>query len=214
MNQPNCSKKIIWLASEVKTPPFFQSTRIEVGFWLSQLQAKELLVMPVSKLMSSIGDRCHELRIEDIKNKKKWRVIYRIDEAAIIILEVFAKTTQKTPQQIIDVCLRRLRLYDQDLDLDGWRVGHVAEFLQLPPAEIAIMEMRLSLSRLLKQLRQQQPTKNTNAIQSRVDRLKVADEAVSIDLLIESLLLLGATRDDIAAAMSKNEMNFHDQGHR
>lgn len=41
-----------------------------------------------------------------------WRIIYRLDADAIVILEVFAKKTQVTPRHVIDECRRRLRLYD------------------------------------------------------------------------------------------------------
>ena len=60
--------------------------------------------------MPVIGPRCHELRVRD-KNRN-WRIIYRIDDDAIIIAEVFPKTTQKTSKQVIDACQRRLTLYD------------------------------------------------------------------------------------------------------
>jgi len=40
--------------------------------------------------------------------------MYRIDEDAIVILEVFAKKTGKTPKKIIDTCKQRLRDYDSD----------------------------------------------------------------------------------------------------
>lgn len=45
-----------------------------------------------------------------------WRVIYRIDEDAIVIGDVFSKKTQKTPQAVIEACRRRLRLYDQAVE--------------------------------------------------------------------------------------------------
>lgn len=60
--------------------------------------------------MPGIGRRCHELRVSD-KNVA-WRVIYRIDTDAIIILEVFSKKTQKTPDSVIDSCKQRLARYD------------------------------------------------------------------------------------------------------
>lgn len=56
------------------------------------------------------ASRCHELRINE--RDKTWRVIYRIDPDAIIIVEVFQKQTSQTPQQVIDVCRQRLRRYD------------------------------------------------------------------------------------------------------
>ena len=43
--------------------------------------------------------RCHELRINDADGT--WRVIYRIDRDAIVIAEVFAKKTQKTPDEVV-----------------------------------------------------------------------------------------------------------------
>jgi phage-related protein len=113
MNFHDDSKEIIWLSGEVKTPPFSQSARIEAGFLLRQLQERELLSMPISRPMPSIGNRCHELRIHDSENSKEWRIIYRIDDDAIVGLDVFAKTTAKTPNKVIDNCQKRLKLYDE-----------------------------------------------------------------------------------------------------
>jgi phage-related protein len=60
--------------------------------------------------MPSIGRRCHKLRIND--DNVAWRIIYRTDADAIVIAEVFAKKTDRTPQPVIDVCRRRLWEYD------------------------------------------------------------------------------------------------------
>jgi phage-related protein len=60
--------------------------------------------------VTGISQRCHELRIVD--KAKTWRIIYRIDLDAIIIVDVFRKTTQQTPKRVIDDCRRRLKLYD------------------------------------------------------------------------------------------------------
>jgi phage-related protein len=108
MNHKN--KVIVWLYGEVKTPPFTTSARIETGFLLRQLQTGEALSMPQSRPMQVIGKRCHELRIND--EDKTWRVIYRIDEDAIIILEVFAKKTNTTAKKVINTCKKRLREYE------------------------------------------------------------------------------------------------------
>lgn len=43
-----------------------------------------------------------------------WRIIYRIDDDAIIILEVFSKKTQQTPKKIIDVCKKRIKEYENE----------------------------------------------------------------------------------------------------
>jgi phage-related protein len=61
--------------------------------------------------MPVIGKRCHELRIND--RDQTWRIIYRTDPDAVIILDVFAKKTQKTPAQVMRSCRRRLREYDR-----------------------------------------------------------------------------------------------------
>ena len=80
------------------------------GYLLRKLQMGELLSLPHSRPMPSIGSRCHELRIDD--QNKAWRVVYRIDNDAIVILEVFEKKAQKTPLEVIETCKRRIRLYD------------------------------------------------------------------------------------------------------
>ena len=61
--------------------------------------------------MPSIGLRCHELRIND--QDKTWRIVYRVDDDAIVILEVFAKKTRATPQRVIDTCKSRIKEYDE-----------------------------------------------------------------------------------------------------
>lgn len=75
---------------------------------LRRLQRGEALSMPESRPMPRIGPRCHELRIDDVVQKKEWRIIYYIGTLAIAVLEVFAKTTRETPDDVIDNCKRRL----------------------------------------------------------------------------------------------------------
>jgi len=103
-------KPLVWMHGEVKTPPFSKLARLQAGFLLRLLQKGEKLSLPQSRPMPSIGSRCHELRIPD-KNVG-WRVVYRIDSDAIIIVEVFSKKTGKTPKSIIGTCKDRLRDYD------------------------------------------------------------------------------------------------------
>ena len=103
-------KPLVWLHGEVKTPPLTSAARIEAGYLLRQLQMGLALSLPHSRPMPSIGARCHELRIND--ENKTWRIVYRIDRDAIVILEVFEKKSQKTPQEVVESCKRRIRLYD------------------------------------------------------------------------------------------------------
>lgn len=108
----NIDKPLIWLHGEVKTPPFSQEARIEAGVLLRRLQQGENLKLPHSRPMPSIGVHCHELRIRDLD--KNWRIIYRVDNDAILIVEVFNKTTRATPTSVIDTCSKRLSKYDRD----------------------------------------------------------------------------------------------------
>ena len=103
-------KLLVWLHGQVKTPPLSQEARIETGFLLRQLQRGEYLKMPQSQPMPNIGQRCHELRINDAHTT--WRLIYRIDTDAIVIAEVFGKKTRKTPKDVIQACQKRLKEYD------------------------------------------------------------------------------------------------------
>jgi len=105
-------KPLVWYHGEVKSPPFTQNSRLEAGLLLRRLQQGENLGMPQSRPMPDIGRRCHELRIRD--QDKNWRIIYRVDDDAIVIIEVYQKTTRQTPANIIDICRKRLRKYDSD----------------------------------------------------------------------------------------------------
>jgi len=66
--------------------------------------------MPHSRPMPSVGPRCHELRIDDAG--VSWRIVYRVEPDAVVILEVFSKKTRKTPNTVIEACKRRLREYE------------------------------------------------------------------------------------------------------
>ena len=103
-------KPLVWLKGEIKTPPFSQHARITAGLLLRQLQRGETPGMPHSRPMRSIGVRCHELRITD--ERQDWRLVYRIDDDAIVVLEVFSKKTRRTPRQVIENCRKRLKRYD------------------------------------------------------------------------------------------------------
>ncbi len=107
-------KPVIWLHAEIKSPPFSDDARREAGFLIRRVQKGLPVTMPDSRPMPGVGPRCHELRIRDSEKGLIWRIIYRIDQNALIIAEVFAKKTQQTPRQMIDTCIRRLRNYDQN----------------------------------------------------------------------------------------------------
>ncbi|HEV8200967.1 MAG TPA: type II toxin-antitoxin system RelE/ParE family toxin [Candidatus Polarisedimenticolia bacterium] len=103
-------KPLVWLRGEIKTPPFSAPARLEAGYLLRRLQQGDVLSMPHSRPMPAIGSRCHELRIKDID--RDWRIVYRVDTDAIVVADVFAKMTRRTPERVIEDSRRRLRLYD------------------------------------------------------------------------------------------------------
>ncbi len=60
--------------------------------------------------MPTIGSSCHELRITD--ETAQWRLIYRLDEDAIVIVEVFQKKGRTSPHRVVQKCKLRLGRYD------------------------------------------------------------------------------------------------------
>ena len=106
-------KPLVWLHGEIRTPPFSSNARIEAGFLLRKLQQGEKLAMPHSRPMPIIGTRCHELRIND--EDLTWRIMYRIEFDAIVILDVFEKKTNRAPRGVIDICKDRLKAYNREI---------------------------------------------------------------------------------------------------
>lgn len=86
-------KPLIWLHSEVKTPPFTAEGRQEAGMLLRLLQQGEKLGMPQAEVLPDVGRRCGALRVRDAGHN--WRIMYRIDADAVLILEVYSKKTSE-----------------------------------------------------------------------------------------------------------------------
>ena len=102
-------KPLLWLHGEIKTPPFSSAARIEAGVLLRRLQRGEAIALPHSRPMPDIGKACHELRVND--ETRTWRIVYHLDVYAVVILEVFAKTSRATPDAVMKSCRKRLRNY-------------------------------------------------------------------------------------------------------
>lgn len=94
------------------------------------------------------------------------------------------------------------------LEAAGWKVGSVDEFLGLTREESAYIEMKLALSHTLRQRRlhnklsQIELAKMVHSSQSRIAKMEAGDPSVSIDLIMKSLLALGASPKDLAKAIS------------
>ena len=170
--------------------------------------------------MAHLRAACHELRIKNARND--WRIVYRVDADAVVIADIFAKATRKTPDRIIADC-SRLRMYDEAtqgganpmkkdkktrLERAGWKIGTVRELLGLSKAEEALVELKLILShglrerRARRKLTQAQLARLLKSSQSRVAKMEAGNPSVSIDLLIRSLFAMGATQRELAQVIA------------
>ena len=96
----------------------------------------------------------------------------------------------------------------RNLEEKGWKLGSPKEFLNLSPEEAAYVELKILLSRNLrntrrqKRLSQHQLARLIKSSQSRIAKMEAGDPSVSLDLLIRSLLLLGTTRKTLARMLA------------
>jgi len=94
------------------------------------------------------------------------------------------------------------------LESNGWTVGSAGDFLDLSPEESAYIDMKIELAdnlrkrRVRRKLTQIQLAKLVKSSQSRVAKMEAGDPTVSIDLLVRSLLALGASKRDLAKIIS------------
>jgi predicted XRE-type DNA-binding protein len=92
---------------------------------------------------------------------------------------------------------------------DGWRTGDAADFLKLSAEEAAFVELKLALADYLRETRTQhswtqaQVARRLGSSQSRVAKMEAADASVSLDLLVKSLLTLGASRSEVGRVIAK-----------
>ncbi len=89
------------------------------------------------------------------------------------------------------------------LEAAGWSVGDAADFLELTPEEVEIIDVKLALGDYMRTVRRQnhwtqaQVARRIGSSQSRVAKMEAADASVSLDLLMKSLFSLGATTKDL-----------------
>jgi DNA-binding XRE family transcriptional regulator len=94
------------------------------------------------------------------------------------------------------------------LEAKGWKVGSPPEFLELSREEAAYVELKLTLSKKLREYRRQRKltqeelARLLKSSQSRIAKIEAGDPSVSLDLLVRSLLTLGASRKNLAQMLS------------
>ena len=97
----------------------------------------------------------------------------------------------------------------QMLKMKGWKLGTAAEFLDLTDEELAVIDLKIALGRALRKRRQKQRltqiafAKLIASSQSRVAKMEAGDPSVSLDLLVKSMLTLGASRHDVANTIAR-----------
>ncbi len=97
------------------------------------------------------------------------------------------------------------------LERAGWVIGDAARFLKLSAQEQSFVELKLALASGVRQLRERRGltqaalAKQLGSSQSRVAKMEAADTSVSLDLMMRSLLSIGATPTEIAKLIKKAE---------
>ena len=92
----------------------------------------------------------------------------------------------------------------KSLQAKGWKIGTVKEFLGLSNEESAYIELKIKLAASLRQRRQQKGLSQLDlaaklhSSQSRVAKMEAGDPSVSLDLLIRSLITLGASDRELS----------------
>ena len=94
------------------------------------------------------------------------------------------------------------------LEARGWKIGTAQEFLRLRTEEAAYVDLKARLAISLREHRQRRRltqadlAKRIRSSQSRIAKMEAGDPSVSLDLLIRSLLILGASRRELSRIMS------------
>ena len=90
------------------------------------------------------------------------------------------------------------------LNRAGWVIGDTSEFLQLTKGESRFLDLKLGLASAVRELRERKGLTQAaladrlGSSQSRVAKMEAADRSVSVDLMMRSLLTIGATTTEIA----------------
>ena len=99
------------------------------------------------------------------------------------------------------------------LQAAGWTVGNTSDFLELTPAEAELVELKVKLALLVKELRkvnnlsQDALAKKMGSSQSRIAKIESGDPSVSLDLIFRALLTGGATRQELAQLIMDSNGN-------
>ncbi len=94
------------------------------------------------------------------------------------------------------------------LEARGWKIGTAQEFLRLSDGEALYIDLKVRLATDLRERRRRRSltqadlAKRLRSSQSRIAKMEAGDPSVSLDLLIRSLLILGASRGELSRIIS------------
>jgi ribosome-binding protein aMBF1 (putative translation factor) len=94
------------------------------------------------------------------------------------------------------------------LEARGWKIGTTREFLRLSAEEAAYIDLKVRLAvglrerRRRRSLTQADLAQRLRSSQSRIAKMEAGDPSVSLDLLVRSLLILGASRRELSRIIS------------
>lgn len=94
------------------------------------------------------------------------------------------------------------------LEAAGFRVGEAQEFLQLSDQEMALIDLKVRLIRMLRSARlasgmtQHELACRIGSSQSRVAKMESASPDVTLDLICTALLAMGISRQRIGKAIA------------
>jgi transcriptional regulator with XRE-family HTH domain len=94
------------------------------------------------------------------------------------------------------------------LEAAGFEFGTVGELFGLTEAEEQLIEMKVAIAEAVRDLRERRALSQADLArllgsgQARVSKLERASESTSLDTLFRCMLVLGASRQDLAKAIS------------
>lgn len=100
----------------------------------------------------------------------------------------------------------------ESLEAAGWRLGSAGAFLGLSEQELRYVEIKLALSEKVREVRQgrnltqAQAAKLAGSSQSRLAKMEAGDPAVSVDLLVKTLIALGISNRDLARTIGDSPL--------
>ena len=106
---PPTDKLIVWLCDSPQSPPLSEDARKEAEWLLRQLQHG---ITPTESKKVKNTD-FHRLRFEDDDHSTSWRIYYRVDDDAIVIIDFCVKKTQKITKHVMSRLGNRLKTYDE-----------------------------------------------------------------------------------------------------